>query len=187
MITRYLFLDTETGGLDAKNNSLLSLSLLLTDDQGQEISHLDLYMRPDDGVYRVSPDALRINKIDLTDQSEVLSYKQGRVLVTSFLGSFNEGAELIPVGWNLPFDLDFIYEQFMSKQTWQKLLNSYKMIDLAAVWLYLKAMGKVNSHRNRLTDVHQTLFGKELAGAHTSSNDTEATKEVFYALKDYLK
>lgn len=189
MSTYYLFLDTETGGLDAKNTSLLSVSFLLTDADGKDCGGLHLYLRPDDGVYKLTPDALRLNQIDVTDQEGVVTYVEGHRLLESFLSAFTgklEKAYIIPVGWNVPFDLDFIYNQLVPKQTFQKWLNSYKVIDIASVWLYLKAIGKVNSKRDRLIDAVEVLGLAHGHVAHDAGSDTLATKNVFFALKDKL-
>lgn len=184
----YLFLDTETGGLDPKNNSLLTASFLITNQEGNEHSRLDLYLRPDTGVYQVTPAALRLNRLDLTDQEGVVTYAEGYRLLESFLGAFTatvEGSYLVPVGWNTSFDLEFIYNQLVPKQTLQKWLKSYKSIDLAAVWLYLKAIGKVSSDRDRLIDAVQVIGGFDHT-AHDATSDMMATRYVFFALRKLL-
>lgn len=188
MTAYYLFLDTETGGLDPENNSLLTASFLITDKDGNEHSHLDLYLRPNDGVYQVTPAALRLNRLDLTDQEGVITYSEGYRALESFLGTFTatiEGSYLVPVGWNTPFDLEFIYKQIVPKQTFQKWLKSYKSIDLAAVWLYLKVIGKINGDGNRLVDAVQVIGGFDHT-AHDATSDMMATRYVFFALRKLL-
>lgn len=184
MTTCYLFLDTETGGLDPVETSLLSLSCLLTTKDGEEIVAQSWFLKPYDSIYKVTPAAMAINKIDLTDQEDVVNYYQCYEQLAVFLRAA-KSEYIIPVGWNLPFDLNFLYEHIVARQDFQKLCNSYKMIDLASVWLYLKAIGKVDSKRDRLIDA-ANYFELDTDGVHDSAFDTKLTKDVFYRLKDIL-
>src|SRR5258706_13634686 len=63
--TMYLFFDSETGGLDPRSTSLLEIAAVIVDDDGHILSTFQRLTRPDDGVYRVTPGALNVNKIVL--------------------------------------------------------------------------------------------------------------------------
>ena len=62
---QYFIVDAETGGKYAKEHSLLTLYGQILNKNLNVVDEIDLVVKPDDGIYRISADALETNKIDL--------------------------------------------------------------------------------------------------------------------------
>lgn len=147
----YLFLDCETGGLDP-DTSLLTLGMIVTDKQFTILDSKEWLLKPDDGIYKVTGQALQVNKIDLANHDkDAVFYKQAKTEVYNFLKKWfdncgwycNEGP-LIPVGKNIYFDLLRIWDNLVSRPTWETFV-SYQPLELNGVVRYLQLTGKIPS------------------------------------------
>lgn len=79
----YLFFDCETGGI-GPDYSLLTCYLLVTDNQFNVIDDLYLYLKPDDGIFKVCAEALNVNRIDLkVHGTKAITYKEGGTKLTT--------------------------------------------------------------------------------------------------------
>jgi oligoribonuclease (3'-5' exoribonuclease) len=54
-------LDTETGGINPAQDSLLEVALVVMDDRGNQLAEYAQAVLPSEGGYRVSPKALELN------------------------------------------------------------------------------------------------------------------------------
>lgn len=63
-MNKYLALDCEMGGLGL-DTSLLSVGLVVADENFKVVSTKEFLVKPDDGIYRVTGTGLGVNKIDL--------------------------------------------------------------------------------------------------------------------------
>lgn len=134
-----LFLDTETGGLDIEN-SLLSVGLIITDDQFNVIETLHERLIPDDGIYKVTPKAMEINKIDLVEHTKTaISYTEFKTKLNEVLNNFYEKykQQLIVVGKNVDFDTNFIFTYIMPKTKWETFV-SHRKIDISSIIQLMK-------------------------------------------------
>ena len=81
----FLAIDTETGGIGS-DKSLLTAYFLILDKDFKIVDDLLLLTRPEDGVYRVTSDALKINGINLIEHdSKAVFYKKAGTLLYDFL------------------------------------------------------------------------------------------------------
>lgn len=182
----YLFLDTETGGLDPDQHSLLTAAFEVTED---DFTHKDLfYTSLPHAVYKIDADALSINGIDL-----VVHHKEASKLTGAserfeqWLNSwyiYNDGKLLTAVGWNIPFDLGFIYAQLLHRKTFQRYV-SYHVIDAMVLAECFVRVGKLPRDVTRLTKAAQH-FSINIDGAHNALVDAQLTKEVFKKLLEML-
>ena len=62
---KYIACDTETGGLDCNENSLLSFYASFLNENLEQVDELDLLLIPDNGIMRINAEALAYNKMDL--------------------------------------------------------------------------------------------------------------------------
>ena len=189
---RYLFLDCETGGLNPRETSLLELSLLLVDGE-KPVDDLTSMWRlltlktiPMGGVYRVTPDALNVNKIDISNRgNNVLNYFDAGLEIRNFLLPYITKEKFIVAGWNVQFDLGFIYEHLFDKATWDKLVG-YRCLDVQSVAKFLTDVNYIQPKKNSLVGVADYL-GIDTTGAHSSAADTVMTYNVFLKLKNTFK
>lgn len=145
---KYLALDTETGGLSQHKPSLLSLYLLALDEDFNLVDDLELRVKPDDGVYKVTAEALGINKINLVEHNDIaFTYKEARDIIRKFLNTINrEGKnKLEPIGQNVAFDIQFMQQEWglgIKSETWNKYV-SYRVLDTGVIARYLQKQGKI--------------------------------------------
>lgn len=182
----YLFLDTETGGLQT-HNSLLTLAAIVADRDFRPIrggtSEDTLYLEIRHPTYIVTPEAITINKIDLIHHSaRGLKLPEAQQKFASFLQRAQQlcGTKLIPGGHNLAFDLGFIWEQLMYEDEWKKYVT-HPALDTAIVAQFFNAAGLLNCRCN-LTAVCEAL-GIPLENAHNAMVDTKASLEVARVLR----
>jgi DNA polymerase III epsilon subunit-like protein len=110
----YCFIDTETGGLSPKQHSLLTVAWAFTDYKFNQISPIMHYsIRQPNNCYRVTPEAMKINGIDLFEHS-----KQSVPFFTIMEEMHNHqiytketDAKIILAGQNVKFDVEFLSER----------------------------------------------------------------------------
>lgn len=182
----YLFLDTETGGIGL-DKSLLTAFFLATNDKLEPLGELYLYLKPDDGVYKVTSEALGINKINLVEhEKSAVLYKNGGSLLYSFLKQYsNHGAiKLVPVGHNIGFDIAQIQDKLISRPTWENFV-SYRKLDTQIVAQFLILCKKLDGSKttgslkslSELFQVSTAEIGAE-EGFHDARFDTMLTRAV---------
>lgn len=72
----YIVLDNEMGGTTF-DYSLLTSYLVVLDKDLNPIDDLYLYVKPDDGIYRVCGQAMNVNRIDLkVHDTRAVPYKE---------------------------------------------------------------------------------------------------------------
>ena len=100
-MSKYLALDCETGGFEG--TSLLSLYCGVYDESFTLLDELELFLRPKDHIYRVTAEALTINKINLIDhETKAIPYNEGGTLLYEFLKKNSANIHIfIPEGVNI--------------------------------------------------------------------------------------
>ncbi len=173
----YLFIDTETGGLNPQKYSLLTLSCDLVKELGDApISQFNVKIAHD--PYRVGAGALGVNGINLAEH-----HKQAATIYTvqhelqSWLKQYHIKPQ--PVGWNVAFDLGFIHAQLLEKLVWDTVVD-YHTIDVCSLVELLIIQGKLPKKR-RLVDVAQH-FGLDISGAHDAAFDNHLCRAVLQKL-----
>lgn len=115
---RYIALDVETGGIGL-DKSLLTAYFAVMDQNMTILDELYLHTKPDDGIYQVTADALRINGINLVDHESVaITYKEAGQKLYSFLSKHSAGGQykMIPIGHNVAFDIKFLCQSSCQKE-----------------------------------------------------------------------
>ncbi len=187
-----LYIDTETTGLDTATCSIWQLSGYISDTATGVSDSFDYKMRP----YRneiISKEAAA--KTGAT-QEELDSYpSQSEVFsnFTALLGKYVDledwNQRVIPVGYNISFDLDFL-------RAWFTFNNSATLFSKNIYFpgidvMYLAAyylLGERSKMRNfQLSTVYEKLTGKSLANAHNAMADIDATKELLNVIVGKLR
>lgn len=184
---KYLGYDAETGGLFARQHSLLTLymaSAVLEFGKFRVLRDLDLKIKPnDDECYNVTAGALAVNKIDLIKHDkEAITIDAAAEKVYYFLKEESEDGrnKLIRMGQNEPFDKDFLINHLL-KEKILRLFTDYHTRDTAVVAGFLKDKG--------LLPVHASISLKNLAKAlgisvpdsdwHTAKGDVNTMFKVY--------
>lgn len=177
---KLLFIDTETGGLDPSEHSLLSLAMVTW--EGMEIiDSKELLIN--DGILNVTSEALSVNGIDIEKHRQsAISPSRAIEEIFLFLGKHFPGGEMITLaGHNVHFDAEFL-RNFLSKNN-KKFSDyfSHRIIDTSSILHYLYLAGHIKS-RAVSSDEAFELFGIKVEGRHTALGDAIATAELFTVL-----
>lgn len=143
---RYLFLDTECGGLD-EDTSLLTLGMILTNDKFNILDLIEFKIKPDDDNYIVTGQGLSVNKIDLASHDkEAKTYKQTGTDLYNFLSKWyytlGNREKFIPVGKNIYFDTLRIWKYLVNRATWEQFV-SYQPLEINGAVRLLQLQGKI--------------------------------------------
>lgn len=174
-------LDTETGGLDPAEHSLLELALVVVDERGDPVTDYCAAVAPAGGVYRAAPKALEINQIDLRAHSVEAQPAEGVAqAVTAFLAPFRANGPLILVGWNVNFDRGFLQHQLLGSEGVTKLFG-YRTLDLHAVVAFLAAAGAI-PYTKTLQETARYFGLLDAPQQHRALADAQLTAAVYRAL-----
>ena len=187
-----LYIDTETTGLDTATCSIWQLSGYISDTATGVSDSFDYKMRP----YRneiISKEAAA--KTGAT-QEELDGYPSQSEVFSNFTALLSKYVELedwnqrvIPVGYNISFDLDFL-------RSWFAFNNSATLFSRNIYFpgidvMYLAAyclLGERSKMRNfQLSTVYEKLTGKSLENAHNAMADIDATKELLNVVVGKLR
>jgi len=184
---KYIALDTETGGFEG--TSLLTAYFSVLDENFNELDNLLLEMKPEDGKYVVTAEALRINGIDLKlHDQRAITYKEAGTKLYNFLnGNSILGSEkLIPVGHNVAFDILKLYEFLINKGTWQKFV-SYRTMDTGVIARACIQAGLMpTSVSGSLSSVAE-YFNIDTTQAHTADHDVFMTISVLEKMLELMR
>lgn len=186
MKPKYISLDNETGGL-TKNSSLLTTYFSILDENFVELASLELYVKPDDGEYKVSAEALAVNKINLIEHDKIaVPYSKAGTLAYDFLNKVNPNGEikLIPLGHNVTFDIEGVCNFLINKGTWGKFVG-YRVLDTATIGQFLIDAKLIPSSVSASLGSLQKYFNINLPEEirHTSKGDVDITVMVYRELK----
>lgn len=178
----YLAVDNETGGFEG--TSLLSTYLAVLDEKLDIVWTLEMNVKPDDGIYHVTADALAINRIDLVNHEETaMTYSAAGAYLRKFLihASDNGKIKLIPFGHGVTGDM--IGLRVLLSRANLEMYTSYRKLDTAVIAQYLKFQGKLpqdlSGSLGSLCN-HFNLFSSY--PLHTAKGDVLRTIEVMRAM-----
>lgn len=177
---RILFIDTETGGLDPNQNSLLSIALVIW-QEFQIIDSTEILI--DDGVLNVSKKALEINRINLAEhKTKALNSQQAINRFQDFLSKHFAPEERITIGGhNINFDVNFLRHFLVQYDyDWQKRF-SHRFVDTATILYYLYLTEKLKEKAISSDDAFR-LFGINVDKRHSALGDAIATAKLFTTL-----
>ena len=184
---KYVALDTETGGFEG--TSLLTAYFMVFDENFNELDNLYLEVKPDDGLYVVTGQALTVNGIDLkTHDKRAVTYKEAGSKLYNFLNSNSilGSTKLIPVGHNVIFDIMKIQEFLMSKNTWNKFV-SYRTLDTGTIARACIAAGLLPGDVSGSLSSIAEHFNVDSSAAHTADGDVLMTVQVLEKLLERMR
>lgn len=185
---KLLFLDSETGGLN-KESSLLTLSAIVTGSDLSIQEELNLSIKPSDGNYVVSAQALEINKINLSEHwktSESIDVCKQKLYEFIKKNSEDGKNKLIPCGHGIVFDLRKIWDVLLRRSSWEQFC-SYRTIDTGAVARTLILAGIIPGNIHGSLEAYCKYFNITVGVLHTARDDNLASIELLYNMKNLLK
>ncbi|TXH08161.1 MAG: hypothetical protein E6R04_11365 [Spirochaetes bacterium] len=176
MTNEYFLFDCETGGLTT-DLSLLTLSGYILDEKFRIIDNIDLFVKPDDGVYKLNAKAMEINKINLVAHDAMAEPESVcRLKLEAFLQKHGVG-KLTPAGHNVAMDIQFA----------KKLLPSFgkyvthRTYDTASLGKFACNVGIIEHSDFSLQSLCEA-FGIDTKGQHNAKVDIELTRQVLVEL-----
>ena len=178
---KFLVYDTETGGLNPEDSSLLTAYFAVVDANFEIVDDLGLILKS--SPYLVNAGALKVNNIDLVKHdAEAISLEEGESLLLDLIkahGGFGKKA-LTPVGHNVSFDDDFIFTHLIPKKEFQKYV-SYHKLDTISIANFLKLRGLIPSDQKISLGNLAEFLGIKVKNAHDAKGDVFMTIAVLKA------
>lgn len=181
---RFLVVDTETGGLDCENHSILSIAGVSWTPNGDVTPVFNLYVKENE--INCIDKALKVNKIDLNEvKSKGFDPKMAVARIRGHLDA-HFGPDRRPiqlVAHNAPFDLGFIRRLYRLAGEEYKEDFRGRALDTCSVLQFLMISGKIQGFRASA----DTLFKAadvEIAeeDRHTAIGDALATAKSLEVL-----
>lgn len=114
-MSKIIYLDTETTGLDPRRCGIIQLAAIL-DIDGQEMDSIDLRMRPADGL-EISDEALTISGTKREDLDNLPTEREAHAAFLRWLGKhidkFSKTDKAFFSGYNTPFDIEVVRAWFL--------------------------------------------------------------------------
>ena len=187
-MNNYLFLDTETGGLDPRRHSLLSLGLVAGDAKGVAES-LEILLRHE--TYGVTGGGMKVNRIDIAGHHEqALAPAAALEVMDGFLARhFVADAPIILVGHNIAFDRAFLGAFLETQGRDLEPRFSHRTIDTHSVAAALQDAGRIPAAVRLSSTGLFAHFGIMVPEAqrHTALGDALATFELYWKLVEAAK
>lgn len=186
-MTKFIALDIETGGL-GQEYSILTAFFTILDPQLNTIASLELNIKPDDGVYKVSAGGLGVNGIDLVAHDErAIFQKDAKRILYDFLNvhSNNGQDKLTAIGYNIWFDVQFIWNTLLTRKSWEHHV-SYHVLEVGTIAQFLFRNGWVNIRMGSLVDLAISL-GLSVEDCHTAWGDVRITIDVYKKLNEFMQ
>lgn len=189
-VSKYICFDCETTGLE-QNCNLLTLCLVILDNNLNQIDMLNISLKQDDG-YTIFPEALVINKINLIEHhNNSTTLSESRIKLFNFLNLNKTFFNLIPIGHNIKFDIDFIKKSGLLTELEYNNYISYNFIDTITIAQFLKLSGKLHPKQSislvNLCKIDKLNLQTDKTQEHSSEYDTKMTVLLLKSFVDLIK
>jgi len=188
-LAHYLYYDLETTGLDFKEHGILTGYFAAVTKDFAVVDELSLKIKPDLTKYKVTQEALDVNKIDLKKHMEDLDavdYAEAAKRIHSFISKNKPGrGKLKPAGQNIFFDDFFLFFQIVNHPLWEKSV-SYARLDTKVCCDMLKEAGLLPAEIGSLSSMAEH-FGVTKREMHECKGDVLTTIDVTAKLIQMLK
>jgi len=188
-MNKVIIVDTETGGLDASKHSILSLGAVAVENY-KIIDEFEVLIR--EPVLHLTPEAMRINKIDILKIShEGVSAWDA---VTRFrrytMDHFMPTSKANLGGHNIHFDVSFLKRlwSFGVTELYYDACFSHRIIDTASIIRFLMMSGRIELTSAGLTDACK-YFGVTIPEGerHTALGDARATANLLIKMMELIR
>lgn len=189
----FLAFDTETGGFEPEDADLLTAYFCITDENFKILEELDLKLKPDgDRLPIADAGALKVNGINIKDHlanPETISYSEAKPKITTLIKKFlkknGRFSNIIPLGFNISFDIKWVKGHLIPKKEWESMVH-YKEVDVMKDVDFLKRVGWFPKEIGNLSSVVKYLQIPE-RNAHTAKDDTLMTLDANKKILEIMK
>lgn len=195
MYERLMILDTETGGLDPEQHSLLDIGLVVIDENNNVLFEYESLIKSVDGTYHIHPLAYEMHKItpQMCDEKGKLP-KEIIADMAKIRDTFFDGKPITIIAHNSAFDLGFVKKMFKENSTekeyaYNKVI-SRNALDTASMTLQLMRMGVLKLEGRPSLDalIEHYNVKQNSEKRHGALFDAQQTRLVFDGLdKDTRK
>lgn len=185
-MNKYISLDVESGGIGLQY-SLLTAYFAILDENLNITADLNLLVKPDDGIYHITPRAMEINKINLIEHDKVaIPYKKAGTLLYKFLEGNRGEHSLVSLGHGVCFDIDFICDKLISKGSWNAFI-SHHYLDTCVIAKFLQDCGSIAKEQSLSLSNLREYFNIKIDGmSHDAKVDTLVSIEVYKKFKEIM-
>ncbi|WDD89090.1 3'-5' exonuclease [Fusobacterium nucleatum] len=190
-MNKIIFIDTETGGVNAEKSALIQLSGIIEVD-GTEKEKFNFYIKPFENS-EVNEKAIEVQGRTFeelrTDKyiDESIIYKKFLEILDKYIDKYDKNDKFIVAGYNVKFDIDILKALFERNNN--KFLFSYfnsSMLDPLYSVRLLQVAGMLPVLENNKLETWCKYFNIELK-AHDSLQDITATKKLIEKLVELIK
>lgn len=189
----YMAFDSETGGLNPEKADLLTVYIGIMDESYNILDELYLQLKPNDGRLPIAEaGALKVNGIDIKAHladPNTITYEEANkkivALLKKHLKKKGRFSNIMPFGYNVPFDEKWLQAYILPADEWQDILH-YKSVDVMKTVDDLKRFGWFPKELGSLGTVVSYLGIPERA-AHNAKEDTLMTIDVDKKLIELMK
>lgn len=185
MKNKILFLDTETGGLNPLKHDLLSVGLVVWEDETIR-AEKEILLKASHS--RVTEEAMAVNRIDLESHNQVALMK-GRAVeeIVRFVVENFEELPVIVAGHNVGFDLAFLRQLFDKQEVSFSKYFSHRSIDTSSILQYIGILQNFSNKEIQSYSSSDRAFSNfgvfiEPGERHTALADAAATARLFTQL-----
>jgi exonuclease len=190
-MNKIIFIDTETGGVNAEKSALIQLSGIIEVD-GTEKEKFNFYIKPFENS-ELNEKALEVQGRTLEELGtekyidESIIYKKFLEILDKYIDKYDKNDKFIVAGYNVKFDIDILKALFERNNN--KFLFSYfnsSMLDPLYSVRLLQVAGMLPVLENNKLETWCKYFNIELK-AHDSLQDITATKKLIEKLIELIK
>lgn len=180
----YLFIDTETTGMDPKLDSIIQLSGFLRIN-GKEVETFNWKIRP----YHINPISLEATKVHGISNEEAQNFPGAGVAFKEFremLEKYNIGGKnkVFIVGYNIQFDINMLYGLFDTFGGFNLWNYAYTPgVDVMQMALIPLSRFRDKMRNFKLEYIYNFLFNESFK-AHDAMADIRSTERIFDFVND---
>lgn len=152
----FCVVDTETGGIDPRQHSLLTVAWTILDYRFEQVSpYFHFPVKPPNENYKTTPKALEINQIDIIKHSKeaVPFHTIMKTMHDHQLYTKDPKATIILTGQNIKFDAEFLSAQ---DDDFLKPFERY-FFDISNIAMFIQSLGLIPEERISLEAQAKTL------------------------------
>lgn len=179
------YIDVETTGLSAYKNDIIQIACLI-EINGEVVEEYTSLIKPFN-FDAINDQALEVSG---TNREDLKNYPEPKIvhnklcdILGKYVNKFERSDKFTPVGYNVNFDCDFLYQFFKKNEDrYYGSWFNWKLVDPLAILYAMDYKRKIALPNYKLTTVCQH-FGIPLK-AHDALEDIRATRELWYILDD---
>lgn len=182
MKQKIIVFDTETGGLDPLQDSLLQVGIMVCEN-GEVLDKKRINIVHE--RYSVTPYAMKVNKIDLATHTGSTPAEAVAEITEFVKKHFKKPAQVL--GHNVPFDVGFMKELFKNSGVDYEQVFSYRLLDTSSFARVLEFSGVID-RGGSLGDLAKK-FGIEVeeTDLHDALVDCEVTYKLLIEMSKLFK